>query len=427
MSSVGLKVFWVSLLSRGRKWAGMADFFKDVERKHDELKRRAWDGTEKKAGERFAMLDEAAALVAEIDGWQSMVESPTLDEKKRQLGNFTRLIGYRPSDLYRLVGEKKASAEAVDIVEPKRETDPVQAEPIAPNIEEVIAKVEPVAQMISKEQVEIKEPKRKLVTADDFEKEFQRLKDGARKGVRGEYVSLITEINQFEDAFARYYSRLNPRERKKWARTQAQLKGELRKRVEVGLVYGTAPDFDMTWVLRSDDDSREEVEGMVNSYPESARAKYVHLLDKSHPQHPSWFLFLHGAQMYKMTVIGQRMTNVVRGASQAQEHTHFVACSVLERTFENLPEHRAECMRTLVAFMKSDEFASKTKYKAVMLNGLVARFDDGFVKREGLMEFEVPKTISSPKKVIYGVKIPERGVSLGDIVRSSYTNLPQKP
>lgn len=121
------------------------------------------------------------------------------------------------------------------------------------------------------------------------------------------------------------------------------------------------------------------------------------------------------------------MTNVVRGASQAQEHTHFVACSVLERTFENLPEHRAECMRTLVAFMKSDEFASKTKYKAVMLNGLVARFDDGFVKREGLMEFEVPKTISSPKKVIYGVKIPERGVSLGDIVRSSYTNLPQKP
>ena len=404
MLNIGLKGFGLTFLSVGRGCVDMADFFKDLDRKQEDLKRQAWETPKEQAGKRFELLDRAASLIAELDGWQGVVESPTLTEKRRQLTNFSRLIGYRPADLYRLVDGKKAVAQ----------DDAVKKEEVSGLVESVGEKSGAVEQ------------RKVLVSADDFQGEFRRLQDLAASGNRESYVSLIYEVNRFEDEFSAYVAKLNPREQRKWARTQAVLRGELRRRIEVGLVYGTPPEFDMTWVLRSDDEAKGEVEKMIASYSERERPKYANLLDKSLPSHPAWFLFLQGAYHSKMTVIGSRTTSVIRGSAQSDEVTYFVSCGVLERAFDGLPKHRFEYIRTLVDFLKTDEFANRTGYKAVMLNGLTAKVDAEFVKKEGLMEFEVPKSHEKPKHVIYGVKVPERGVSLGDILKKSYVDLSQK-
>lgn len=404
MLNIGLKGFGLTFLSVGRGCVSMADFFKDLERKQEDLKRQAWETPKEQAGKRFELLDRAASLIAELDGWQGVVESPTLSEKRRQLTNFSRLIGYRPADLYRLVDGKKAAEQ--------------NAAPVNGQVQEISDFVE------DKKGEELK--KQVFAKPADVQVEFRRLQDLSVKGGRNDYVSLIEQVNRFEDDFNQYVSGLDAREQKKWAKTKAILRGELRRRVEVGLIYGTPPEFDMTWVLRSDDEAKGEVEKMIASYPEKERPRYANLLDKSLPSHPAWFLFLQGAYFSKMTVIGSRMTKVVRGSAHSDELTYFVACGVLERMFDGLPKYRFEYVRTLVNFLKTDEFANRTGYKTVMLNGLTGKLEDKFVKEQELMEFEVPKTHEKPKHVIYGVKVPEREVSLGDILKKSYADLPQE-
>lgn len=318
----------------------MADYFKEVERRYDHLKQKGFSPQNRTPSRRLKLLEESADLFLEIEGWQSTLDSATLDERKRQILNFTRAIGYKPSDLRKVADEKKG--QYVKNTVPERAIQPLPVvEPIQPSvIESVIVEPQPI----------VPEP---VHDAAYFRIGIQRIEALVQGKDRDAYYAGYREASGFMDEFNGWYTALEPREKKKWNNQKMRLNGELNRALEVGLVYGFPPSLDWKWVLRSDDEARPYVDKMIADHGESGERKLSHLRDKDHPNHPPWFLFLEGCGQFKISVVGLGKTKMSIGSKTTEEVFPWIGCHVYESAFERLdPKYWSTCVESLVQFVR---------------------------------------------------------------------------